>query len=286
MAKYVLSYSSQVKENSKLKKLFNEVFKYTMEFLNKNTGTYLISLTLIDDTEMQKLNFKYRNVDSSTDVLTLAFNQQNNGDEITDLGDIFISPAIAKKQAVEFNHPYYRELFFLFIHGILHSLGYDHQNDDDSKIMYETQNKIINTFKYDYYTNLNKVKILLKEAQSKAYTPYSNFKVGAVITTKDYKTHIGFNIENSAYGCCMCGERVGLYSTYAQGYKKEDIASLALVTQSKEIGTPCGSCRQVMSELMDFNSFVYIFNDDLTKLQTTSVIELLPGAFTSDNLSQ
>ena len=84
----------------------------------------------------------------------------------------------------------------------------------------------------------------------------------------------------------MCAERVALFSTYAKGYHKEDIASLTLITSSSDIGSPCGSCRQVMSELMELHCPVYIFNKDETKRLDTTVEQLLPYVFTPEVLKK
>jgi cytidine deaminase len=113
---------------------------------------------------------------------------------------------------------------------------------------------------------------------------YSHFRVGAVVITKDGRYHRGFNIENSSYPASMCGERCALFATYAKGYHKEDIAALGLVTSSPHVGTPCGVCRQVMSELMDLSAPVYIFNNTLRKSLFTTVQGLLPYTFTKEDL--
>lgn len=102
--------------------------------------------------------------------------------------------------------------------------------------------------------------------------------------TRDKKYHLGFNIENAAYGESMCAERVALYHTYAQGYKKDDIVSMGLITASSDISSPCGSCRQVMSELLNDNIRIHIFNSDMSKELDTNMDELLPFAFTKEQL--
>ena len=226
-------------------------------------------------------------MDRPTDVLTFAFQEADviSIDEYTDLGNIIISPEVAKEQCKKYNHPYEREMAFLFIHGLLHAFGYDHhRSEEEATIMFALQNQILNTLNYEFYADMKKVKKLLLKAQSNSYSPYSNFRVGAVIMTRDNHYHLGFNIENSAYGESMCAERVAIYHTYALGYKKDDIVSLSLITDSKEIGSPCGACRQVMSELLNDSVRVHIFNQDLKKELNTSVYELLPFAFSKENL--
>lgn len=285
---HVLDYCDETKGNRKWKKIFDICFESVLNELHKE-GNYEICLSLVSVDKIHKLNKEYRNMDRPTDVLTFAYREADflPDEPIIDLGSIIISPEIAKKQANDFHHPMERELAFLFIHGLLHSFGYDHHdNDKQAEEMFALQNKILNELPYDFYTNINKAKKLVLLAQAQSYSPYSQFKVGAIVCTKDGKYHPGFNIENSAYGDCMCAERVALFSTYAKGYHKEDIASLTLITSSSDIGSPCGSCRQVMSELMELHCPVYIFNKDETKRLDTTVEQLLPYVFTPEVLKK
>ena len=187
---------------------------------------------------------------------------------------------VGKKQAKVYGHPYEREMAFLFIHGLLHSFGYDHHGPkEEAEKMFALQNQILNTLPYDFYTDIRKAKKLILEAQAKSYSPYSKFRVGAVVLTKDGKYHEGFNIENSATPLGICAERCALFRTYAEGYQKDDIVSLSLITDAKEIGSPCGGCRQVRSELRNSYCPVYIYNNDETKVLKTTVGDLLPYSF-------
>ena len=270
----------------RLKKIFEIVYEHTLKVLGKK-GDYCVSLSLVSKEEIHVLNKQYRDVDRPTDVLTFAFLEGDDAIDlpVCDLGSIIISPEVALEQAKSFSHPEERELAFLFIHGLLHAFGYDHhRSEEEATIMFALQNKILNSLPYHFFASENKVKKLLLDAQKKARAPYSKFRVGAVLTTKDGKLHQGFNIENSAYGSCMCGERVALYHTYASGYQKEDIACLDLITDSENVGTPCGECRQVMSELMDRDCPVFIYNKDMSKCRVMTVEELLPAAFSSEDL--
>ena len=283
--KHILDYLDETRGKRELKSLFQIVMDEVLKEL-KLEGAYEVSLSLVSKEKIHELNKEYRNIDRPTDVLTFAFQEADVlfDEPLVDLGSILISPEIAKAQAKEYHHPYYRELAFLFIHGLLHSLGYDHMEEKEAEEMFALQNKILNQLPYDFYTDMNKVKKLLKVASSRSKADYSSFHVGAVVLTKDGKYHLGCNIENSAYPVTICAERCALFVTYSLGYHKEDIISLSLVTSSKNLGTPCGSCRQVMSELMDMKSPVYIFNCDYTKMMKTSVEELLPFAFTKEDL--
>ncbi len=270
-----------------LKNIFEIAFEQTLKILVKKEA-YRVSLTLVSQEEIQKLNLQYRDTDKPTDVLTFAFEEADviQNDEYIDLGNIILCPEVAKKQASNFHHPVNRELSFLFIHGLLHAFGYEHhRSNEEAEKMFSLQNQILNTMPYDFYTNMGKVKKLLIKAQSMSVSPYSKFRVGAVILTRDGKYHTGFNIENSAYGDSMCAERVTIFSCYAKGYKKDDILSLSLITDSANVGTPCGSCRQVMSELLCLSTPVHIFNRDFTKHMDTTVSDLLPFNFTSEDLT-
>ncbi len=239
----------------------------------------------MSDKEQRKLNNQYRGIDRSTDVLSFAYHESQDCPlPVDDIGSITISTAIAEKQAKEFNHPFERELAFLFIHGLLHLFGYDHQTEEEASEMFALQNQILNTLDHDFYTDIRKLKRKLKEAQADALPFYSGFHVGACVVLKDGNYITGFNIENSGYTATVCAERVALFTAYSLGYRKDDIVALGCVTESENVGTPCGVCRQVMSELMHPYCKVYIYSNDMTKHLYTTVEGLLPYAFTSEDL--
>ncbi|MCX2683660.1 rRNA maturation RNase YbeY [Campylobacter sp. MIT 21-1685] len=85
-----------------------------------------VELVFVNDEQMKALNFKQRNINQSTDVL--SFPLQNISDTLP-LGSIVINTDLAKKKACEFGHSFEDELALLFIHAMLHLLGYDHEND-------------------------------------------------------------------------------------------------------------------------------------------------------------
>lgn len=283
----ILDYLDKTHGRRSWKQMFQTCFEHVLQNLGKE-GTYEVSLSLIDDEEQRALNRQYRKLDRTTDVLTFAYLEDSNDSAlpVVDLGSITISPQVAKRQAKEFRHPLERELCFLFIHGLLHIFGYDHESEADATIMFETQNRLLNDLPIDFYTDFRKLEKLVKEAQSKAIAPYSNFHVGAVIVTKDGSYISGFNIENASYPATICAERVALYSAYQRGYRKEDIVSLGLVTESQNVGTCCGVCRQVMSELMNPSCPVYIYANDMKKHLYTTVRDLLPYVFTPEDLNR
>ncbi len=121
-----------------------------------------------------------------------------------------------------------------------------------------------------------------KIAREKAYAPYSKFKVGAALRTKDGKVYHGCNIENAAYSMCNCAERTALFSAYAKGDKAFDL--LVVVADTNRPVPPCGACRQVISELCHPDMAVILTNlkGDVEEM---TVKQLLPGAFSPEDLT-
>lgn len=122
-----------------------------------------------------------------------------------------------------------------------------------------------------------------KEARDLSYSPYSHFAVGAALLCKDGTVYVGANIENSAYPMCMCAERNALYNAKMHGVKKEDMVALALSADTDEPCSPCGACRQVISELFPKDAPIYMSNLK-GDVQETTIVELLPFAFSEDAL--
>ncbi len=121
------------------------------------------------------------------------------------------------------------------------------------------------------------------EAREYAYAPYSLFKVGAAILFKDGTMIGGCNVENASYGLSNCAERTALFSMVAKGYDKNSIVAMAIVGQTKEPISPCGACRQVMSELLPKDCLIILANLD-KKYKIFKKEELLPYSFTEEDL--
>ena len=124
-----------------------------------------------------------------------------------------------------------------------------------------------------------------KKARALSYSPYSHFAVGAAILTKDGHVFLGANVENSSYPLCMCAERNAIYNAMMNGYKKDDLIALAIIAETDEPCSPCGACRQVISELMPLDSKIYLGNMK-NDLKETSIQELLPFAFSDKDLNK
>lgn len=119
---------------------------------------------------------------------------------------------------------------------------------------------------------------LARSAREQAYAPYSHFLVGAALLTRDGRRFSGCNVENAAYGLCNCAERTALFSAIAAGCQPGDFAALAVIADTDHPVSPCGACRQVMSELCDDTMPVVLANLR-GATQETSVAALLPGSF-------
>lgn len=139
-----------------------EVLKTTFKVLGQPTKNVKYNLYVVSKNFIHELNLSERGVDRATDVLSFPYTDIIAG-EIIDmdkykldidhmdnsllLGELFICNEVAKEQAKKYNHSYRREFCFLFLHGVLHCLGYDHIEESDRVIMEEMQNKILNKCK-------------------------------------------------------------------------------------------------------------------------------------------
>jgi cytidine deaminase len=118
-----------------------------------------------------------------------------------------------------------------------------------------------------------------KKARGSAYAPYSNYHVGAALLTKSGKVYLGGNVENAAYPTSICAERVAVFKAVTEG--EREFEAVAVVT--RDGGTPCGSCRQVLAEFAP-DALVLIANENGEVVREGTVLDLLPGAFGPSNL--
>lgn len=125
--------------------------------------------------------------------------------------------------------------------------------------------------------------IAAKEAYNKAYAPYSNFHVGAAALTTEGQIVNGCNVENASYGLTVCAERNCIAQGVIQGQRK--FTELVVYTEEDVLTPPCGACRQVIVEFMAQNAKVYAVNH-AGQVKLWSVAELLPDAFTPENLQK
>lgn len=121
------------------------------------------------------------------------------------------------------------------------------------------------------------------EARDLSYSPYSKFAVGAALLTTDGEIYRGANIENASFGLTMCAERNAIYNAYCHGISQDDIEALAIVADTELPVSPCGACRQVISELFPHDKKIYLANLK-GDIKETTVDELLPYSFDSEDL--
>lgn len=119
-------------------------------------------------------------------------------------------------------------------------------------------------------------------ARTRAYSPYSKFKVGAALMTADGKIYEGCNIENSTHTPTCCAERTAFFKAVSEGEK--NFIAIAIVggfenETELDFCAPCGVCRQVMQEFCDYNNFKIILAKNANDYNVYTLAELLPMAF-------
>ncbi len=122
----------------------NDIVATACEILNINEDIEL-SCIIVDVDKIHEINRDYRKLDRPTDVISFALedSEQIVGPNLRALGDIFICDEYVFNQAREYGHSTRREFCFLFTHGLLHLLGYDHMDETEAEAMYEMQNRIL-----------------------------------------------------------------------------------------------------------------------------------------------
>jgi cytidine deaminase len=113
-------------------------------------------------------------------------------------------------------------------------------------------------------------------ARLKAYTPYSHYQVGAALLSSDGSVWTGCNVENVSFSLCICAERTALVKMVSEGQQKW--TRLAVVT--KDGGTPCGACLQMLSEFASEDAEVVVI-DEAGQARVFKFTELLPFGFAS-----
>lgn len=124
--------------------------------------------------------------------------------------------------------------------------------------------------------NYEELMILAEKASEQAYVPYSKFPVGACILAESGKTYTGCNFENSSFGLTICAERNAVGSAIAAGERR--IKAVAIYSPKMNNCTPCGACRQVLSEFVsDEGTDVIVKTDEGLKVYPLNA--LLPETF-------
>lgn len=126
---------------------------------------------------------------------------------------------------------------------------------------------------------------LLAEAEAArgtAYAPYSNFAVGAALLAEDGRVQRGCNVENASYPAGICAERNAVAAAVARGARR--FVAIAVAGPAGIAITPCGICRQVLSEFSPDGGLRVISRGADGNIRGTTIAELLPGAFGADQL--
>ena len=120
-----------------------------------------------------------------------------------------------------------------------------------------------------------------KEAMNKAYVPYSNYPVGALIVTKNGNTYSGCNVENASYPLGNCAEAAAIASMVLAGEK--NIKMIYVMSQNDQGGCPCGGCRQRLREFSDIDTQVILCSPRGVQ-QRLLLADLLPNSFGPEHL--
>lgn len=261
-------------------------------------GVYQVSLLLTDDEGIATLNKSFRAINSPTDVLSFpaitfksgtAHDHPKNLRKCMDVetgcihvGDISISIPRAMEQATVYQHSYLREIGFLFAHGMLHLLGYDHQTEEDRKKMRSMEEAVMQKtgLVRELSSDDQKMVTLAFEALKSAYVPYSSYQVGACVRDEQGQLYTGCNVENASYGLTICAERNAITTAVTDGMRR--MSAIAIVIEHG-MPSPCGACRQFMREFAS-DMKVILASHDGARITTLSA--LLPDSFGPESLEE
>ena len=128
--------------DQEMKEMFEEIIEKTLTYENREEN-FEVSLSLVTPEEIKELNKQYRGKDRATDVLSFPLEELFQPGEEKILGDIVISTEAVMEQAREYSHSVEREIAYLFLHGLLHLLGYDHLESEDKEKMRKVEKEIL-----------------------------------------------------------------------------------------------------------------------------------------------
>ena len=144
-----LDFNSFDESLNNYEEIYDNLLEKTLKHLSLNFEPF-ISVTIVDNAYIHEINKTYRHIDRPTDVISFAFLDDNpkrdelfKSGQMVVLGEIYISFEKAQEQALSYGHSLDRELKFLFVHGLLHLLGYDHMKKEDEEIMFRLQDEIL-----------------------------------------------------------------------------------------------------------------------------------------------
>lgn len=128
--------------------------------------------------------------------------------------------------------------------------------------------------------NYESLALAAKRAKQNSFSPYSKFRVGAAVLTKGGKMFTGCNVESSSYSLTVCAERTALFKAISEG--ERTFKAIAIASDEKGYTSPCGACRQVISDLA--GNIDVVLTNSSGKLTIVKASKLLPRAFGANNL--
>lgn len=129
----------------------------------------------------------------------------------------------------------------------------------------------------------------LKELLNNSYSPFSKYQVSSIVLTKDGKEYSGVNVESSTFGATICAERNAIFSAISAGVKKGEVTEIHLLARNnnnpmpESFTTPCGICRQIISEQSNNQAKIFVYNEN-GDIKETTISKLLPEAFNEGDL--
>lgn len=123
----------------------------------------------------------------------------------------------------------------------------------------------------------------LLELLNNSYSPYSKFRVAAIVIMKDGTEFKGVNVENASYGASICAERSAILSAISNGYKRYDFDTIYVMCDNDKIGMPCFVCRMTLSEMFELDRQVICMNPE-GKVEVRTIEELCPYPFSDEDL--
>ncbi len=124
---------------------------------------------------------------------------------------------------------------------------------------------------------------IANKAKANSYSPYSNFRVAAVLVSDEGNMYTGVNVENSSYGLTNCAERTAVFKAVSEGERK--FKTIVLVSDAEDFVPPCGACRQVLMEVCGKDLEVVMSNSQ-DEIRILTLEELLPLSFNKDFLDK
>lgn len=131
--------------------------------------------------------------------------------------------------------------------------------------------------------NYSELLQIANKVKSNSYSPYSKFRVGAVLLAENGNLYTGVNVENSSYGLTNCAERTAVFKAVTEGDR--NFKTIVITSDAEDFIPPCGACRQVLMEICGPELDVVMSNGD-NEIRISKLKELLPLSFNKEYLNK